>query len=209
MMQDVSYVVERTKSLTDPSLPSPMEMLEELVKAKPTSRRAAQMSTAFNGLLRRKNDAASSSTASLNETPANATHVNGDNTDAGLEDDEDALVTNDVPAETQEPAVPQQMDGKLLTSEDTAVLQQGSDDMEAHLLPSNETAPPALRIESVSAEQESTNQESLQNEGKPDEKVSDEAKAENDPGDTSTQTISLSPDSLPQNRVDGSGLPVI
>lgn len=96
MMQDVAYIVDRTKNLTDSTLPSRISPLEELVKAKPFPRRAAHMSNALNGLLRRKNDAASSSTASLNDSP---TLTQSSEKEAPeIEDDEDALAASDPPA---------------------------------------------------------------------------------------------------------------
>ncbi|KAJ9125183.1 hypothetical protein QFC22_000137 [Naganishia vaughanmartiniae] len=67
MMQDVSYLQERTKALTDSTAPLPTAPLEELVKSKSTPRR--QMSSAINGLLRRKNDSASASVTSLHDIP--------------------------------------------------------------------------------------------------------------------------------------------
>jgi hypothetical protein len=91
MMQDVSYIVDRTKHLTDPTLPSPITPLEDLVKAKTFPRRAAHMSNALNGLLRRKNDAASSSTTSLNDSP---TLAQSEKDAPEIEDDEDALAAS-------------------------------------------------------------------------------------------------------------------
>lgn len=93
MMQDVSYIIDCTKHLTDPTLPSPITPLEELVKAKPHPRRAAHMSNALNGLLRRKNDAGSSTT-SLNGSP-NLTQSEIDAPEIG--DDEDALAATNSP----------------------------------------------------------------------------------------------------------------
>lgn len=180
-MQDVTYVVERTKALTDPSMPSPMEILEELVKAKPTPRRAAQMSTALNGLLRRKNDAASSSTTSVNE-PANTAQAESETTDADV-DDEDALVTNDVPAEVQEPPVIQQAEDKPLET-DNAEIHPSTGVVNDESLPaSEETTAPSQDTGAVFLPgQDSSNQAIDKAEGGADVQTSDGVKAENEAG---------------------------
>jgi hypothetical protein len=179
-MQDVTYVVERTKSLTDPSMPSPMEILEEVVKAKPTPRRAAHMSTALNGLLRRKNDPANSSTTSVNE-PRTIAQEEPENMDADI-DDEDALVTNDVPAEVQEPPVIQQAEDKLLET-DNAVTPSSAEVVKDEPFPlSNETTASSQGIGDVLSDHDPSNLAGGNGQGGADVPTSDEVKAEKEVG---------------------------
>ena len=191
-MQDVAYVVERTKTLTDPSLPLPMEMLEELVKAKPTPRRTAQMSTALNGLLRRKNEVANSSTTSVNET-SGSVQVNPENVDADLENDEDALVTIDVPAETREPIQVEQTAGALPESEDSAASAVIEGALEEPAKLSEQTVAPVPGNENVASQQESADQTSAQDEGGIGKNASDEVvgteDAEGAPEETATSPL--------------------
>ncbi|GHJ85637.1 hypothetical protein NliqN6_2039 [Naganishia liquefaciens] len=174
MMQDVAFVVERTKLLTDTSLPSPMEMLDDLVKSKSTPRRTAQMSTALNGLLRRKNEAANSSTASLNESTISA-QVNPENVDVDLENDEDALVTSDVPAERQEAVAMQEIARSLPETEDTPATASKEVVIQAPL--EEQATTPVLANGSSAAQQESVEQASTEDSEGIEKKTSDEVAA--------------------------------
>ena len=173
-MQDVAFVVERTKLLTDTSLPSPMEMLDDLVKSKSTPRRTAQMSTALNGLLRRKNEAANSSTASLNESTISA-QVNPENADVDLENDEDALVTSDVPAERQEAVAMQEIARSLPETEDTPATASKEVVIQAPL--EEQATTPVLANGSSAAQQESVEQASTEDSEGIEKKTSDEVAA--------------------------------
>jgi hypothetical protein len=88
MIQDVSYLQERTKALTDSAASSPTAPLEDLVRSKSTPRR--QMSSAINGLLRRKNDSASTSATSLHDIP-NEQQATPEKDTSAIDDEDDAL----------------------------------------------------------------------------------------------------------------------
>ncbi|KAJ9108831.1 hypothetical protein QFC21_000151 [Naganishia friedmannii] len=101
MIQDVSYLQERTKALTDSTTPSPTAPLEDLVKSKSTPRR--QMSSAINGLLRRK-DPASASATSLHDIRDEIPTVS--ERDTSVADDEDDALTATIVQPSREDDLP-------------------------------------------------------------------------------------------------------
>jgi hypothetical protein len=88
-----------------------------------------QMSSALNGLLRRKNDAGGSSTTSLQDTASSAGPPT-ENDDSQIEDEEDALATSDVPPDHQEQPARSKADGPSEEPVPAQVLPtEGADEM--------------------------------------------------------------------------------
>ena len=119
------------------------------------------MSTALNGLLRRKNEAANSSTTSVHET-SGSVQANPENVDADLENDEDALVTNDVPAGTREPMQVEQTASALPDSEESPASANIDGALKEPAKLSEETVAPVPENEKVASQQELADQMSAQ-----------------------------------------------